>query len=160
MIERPLQRQIAAAVGAGLAGALAVDAFIFFTQIAGGAPPGQVITSVWTFVATVPFGPGIAANPAAPLIGAIVHACVSIGWALGYVYLVRSQPQLLTRPWISGAAFGLVVYVFMQIVLLTAGMYHRPSPQGLEQALIGYMLFFGVPVALVVSRVLARPSAA
>jgi uncharacterized membrane protein YagU involved in acid resistance len=160
VIAPPLKMQLAAGAAAGLTGAILLDAFLFVTQIVAGAPPGQVISGAFTFIASVLFGPGIAANPAAPAIGAVIHLCVSIGWALGYVYLVRTQPQLLVRPWISGAGFGLVVYVFMLIVLLTAGMYHRPSPQRLENELIAHMLFFGIPVALVVSRVLARPAAA
>jgi hypothetical protein len=160
VIAPALKIQLAAGVAAGLAGAILLDAFLFGTQIIAGAPPGQVIADNYTFIASVVLGPQISSNPAAPLIGAAVHACVSVGWALGYVYLIRTQPQLLSRPWISGAGFGLVVYVFMSIVLLTAGMYHRPSPQGLESALIAHMLFYGVPVALVASRLLARPATA
>ena len=53
---------------------------------------------------------------------------LAIGWALGYVYLARTQPQLLARPFVSGAVFGVIVYIFTQIALLTAGLYHRPTP--------------------------------
>ncbi len=69
---------------------------------------------------------------------------------------MRAQPQLLSRPWISGAGFGLVVYVFMQIVLITAGQYHRPAPAVLGESLVGHLGFYGIPVALVTSRMLRR----
>jgi hypothetical protein len=150
-----LRAQIIAGLIAGLAGGILLDLFLLGAQIANGQPAGAVIIiATFTFVASA-LGPAVAANPAAPLIGLVLHFCVSIGWALGYVYLVRSQPQLLSRPWVSGACFGIVVWVFMQIVLLSAGLYHRPSPPELATGLIAHIFFFGIPVALIVSRLLS-----
>jgi hypothetical protein len=149
-----LRAQIVAGLAAGLAGGILVDAFLIGAQIANGHPTGEAVVAAYTFIASA-LGPGVAANPQAPLIGLVLHFCISIGWALGYVYLVRSQPQLLSRPWVSGACFGLVVWVFMEIVLLAAGLYHRPSPPELATGLIANSLFYGVPVALVVSRLLS-----
>jgi hypothetical protein len=151
-----LRAQLIAGLAAGLVGAITIDAFLFAVQIASGGAPAQVVMGTWIFVAAVVLGPTVIANPAAPAIGAFMHVCVSVFWALGYVYLIRSQPQLLTRPWISGAGFGLVVYVFMQIVLITAQQYHRPSPSTLAISLIAHIAFFGIPVALVASRMLRR----
>ena len=54
-------------------------------------------------------------------LGVVMHFAVAIAWAFGYVYLVRTQPQLLSRPIVSGLGFGIVVYVFMQIVVLPRG---------------------------------------
>jgi hypothetical protein len=151
-----LRAQLTAGVAAGVAGAITFDAFLFVVQIAGGAPAAQVVAGTWIFVAAVVLGPAAIYNPAAPAIGALLHLGVSVAWALGYVYLVRSQPQLATRPLLSGAGFGLVVYVFMQIILITAGQYHRPSPGVLGTALLAHIVFFGIPVALVVARLLGR----
>jgi uncharacterized membrane protein YagU involved in acid resistance len=112
----------------------------------------------FAFVSSVLLGLRAYANPvvAVPL-GIVLHFCVSVGWALGYVYLTRTQRQLIEHPWISGAAFGLVVYVFMQLVLLTAGVYHRPSsPEELTIQLVAHIVFYGIPVALVASRALRR----
>ena len=101
-------------------------------------------------------GPGAYASPVAVPLGIVLHFSVAIGWALGYVYLVRTQPQLLARPWISGAAYGLVVYVFMEIVLITAGVYHRAAPGLLFTQIVAHVVFYGIPVAVIVSRLL-RP---
>jgi uncharacterized membrane protein YagU involved in acid resistance len=151
----PLRAQLTAGLIAGLAGAILIDLFLFGAQIAAGQPAGTVVAGTYGWIASVMLGPFAAGNPAAPAIGLLLHVCVSIGWALGYVYLIRSQPQLLTRPWISGAGFGLVVYVFMEIVLITAGAYHRPSLPELATSLVAHMLFYGIPVALIVSRLLS-----
>jgi hypothetical protein len=149
-----LRAQIVAGLIAGLAGGILIELFLFGAQIANGQPAGAVIVATFTYIASA-LGPGVAANPSAPLIGLVLHFCVAIGWALGYVYLIRSQPQLLSRPWVSGACFGIVVWVFMQIVLLSAGLFHRPSLPELATGLIAHILFYGIPVALIVSRLLS-----
>lgn len=132
-----LRAQLLAGIAAGVAGAILFDAFEFATHSAAYA------------------------NPAAPAIGVLLHFLVSIGWACGYVYLARSSPQLLSQPWLSGAAFGLVVYVFMQVVLLAGGVYHRPAtPGALGNALVAHALFFGIPVALIAAQLLHRPARA
>ena len=151
-----LRDQIAAGLVAGVAGGFLIDLFLIGVQIIQGTPPGEAVTGTYRFIASALLGPGGATNPAAVEIGALLHVCVAIGWALGYVYLVRQQPQLLSRPWVSGAVFGVVVYVFMEVVLLTAGLYHRPKPVELEIALVAHIVFYGIPVALLVSRSLHR----
>ncbi|MEA2687947.1 MAG: hypothetical protein QOD51_554 [Candidatus Eremiobacteraeota bacterium] len=148
-----LRDMITVGLVAGVAGGVLIDAFLFAVQLAGGSTPGQLLGN-FVFVAATLLGPGASATASAVPIGIVLHFCVSIGWALGYVYLARTQPQLVTRPWVSGAGFGLVVYVFMQIVLLTAGQYHRPMPGVLGTQLVAHIAFYGIPVALIVSRLL------
>lgn len=150
-----LRDRITAGLVAGLAGGILIDAFLCALQLLTGTPPAE-LAGDFVFVASALLGPAAATNPAAVPIGIALHFCVAIGWALGYVYLVRTQPQLLARPWVSGAGFGLVVYVFMEIVLITAGLYHRPMPAVLGAQLVAHVAFFGIPVALVSARMLGR----
>jgi hypothetical protein len=150
-----LRDRIAAGLIAGIAGGILIDLLLFAVQLAAGTPVAKLAGN-FAFIAATLMGPGAYASPAAVPIGIVLHFCVAVGWALGYVYLVRSQPQLLTRPLISGAAFGLMVYIFMQIVILTAGQYHRPGPGALLTQLVAHIVFFGMPVALIVSRMLRR----
>jgi len=152
--------EIAAGVLAGLAGGILIGLFLFGVQILGGQPPADVVAQTYRGIASVLLGPAAVGYPAAPAIGLVLHFAVSISWALGYVYLARTKPQLLARPWISGAAFGVVVYIFMQLILLTAGMYHRPGLAELATSLIAHMLCYGIPVALIVSRRLSPTHAA
>ena len=156
-----LRDQLKAGLLAGIVAGILIDVFLFATQLAGGTPASKLADN-FVFVAAVLLGPGAYANSAAVPLGIVMHFCVAIGWALGYVYLVRSQPQLVTRPWISGAAYGLVVYVFMEIILITAGQYHRVAPGVLFTQLVAHVAFYGIPVAVVASRLLrgvvAHPS--
>jgi uncharacterized membrane protein YagU involved in acid resistance len=149
--------QLLAGLAAGITGGIVIDAFLFAMARVGGATPAQAL-GMYPWIASVLFGPAILGSPAAPALGVVLHFGVSIFWALGYVYLIRSQPQLLTRPILSGAGFGLVVYVFMEIMLITAGQFHRPKPAELGTALLAHIVFFGMTVGLVVSLMLRRPS--
>ena len=151
----PLRDQVTAGLVAGFTAGILIQAFYFVAWIARGEPAAR-FADTFVFIAATVLGPSAQTNAAAVPIGIVLHFCVAIGWALGYVYLIRAQPQLLARPWISGAAFGLVVYVFMQIILLYAGQYHRPAPQLLGTELIAHIVFYGVPVALIASRTLRR----
>jgi uncharacterized membrane protein YagU involved in acid resistance len=156
-----LRDQLKAGLVAGIASGILIDVFLFAMQLAAGTPPDKLAGN-FVFIAAVLLGQSAYTNPVAVPLGIALHFCVAIGWALGYVYLVRSQPQLLTRPWISGAAFGLVVYVFMEIILLTAGQYHRAAPALFFTQLVAHVFFYGIPVAVIVSRLLgpmvAHPS--
>jgi hypothetical protein len=150
-----LRKQITAGLLAGLAGGILIDLFLFAAQLAMGTPADKLAGN-FVFIASTVLGPSAASNPSAVPLGIVMHFAVAIGWALGYVYLVRTQPQLLARPWVSGAGFGLVVYVFMEIVVLTAGLYHRPPAPVFLSQLVAHLFFYGVPVALIVSRLLRR----
>ena len=156
-----LRDQLKAGLVAGVAAGVLIDVFLFATQLATGTPPDKLADN-FVFIAAVVLGPGAYTNPIAVPLGIVLHFCVAIGWALGYVYLVRSQPQLVARPWISGAAYGLVVYVFMEIILITAGQYHRVAPGLLFTQMIAHVAFYGIPVAVIASRMLrsvvAHPS--
>jgi len=80
---------------------------------------------------------------------------VSVGWGLGYVFALPKQPFLLTRPWISGAGFGLIVYIMMQIVLLSGGHYQGVGGQaGFVNGIDAYVVFFGLPIGLIVAKLL------
>jgi hypothetical protein len=143
-----LRDRLAAGIVAGVGAALLIVLFLFLLQWDGAAPAPAAF---FTFAAAALLGPVAYANPAAATIGIGLIFALAIAWALGYVYLVRSQPQLLARPFVSGAVFGVIVYIFTQIALLTAGLYHRPAPDLLGEELVGVLVFYGIPVALIVS---------
>jgi uncharacterized membrane protein YagU involved in acid resistance len=150
-----LRDQLKAGLVAGVAAGILIDLFLFVMQLAAGTPP-EKLAGNFVFIAAVVLGSSAYGNPVAVPLGIVLHFCVAIGWALGYVYLVRSQPQLLARPWISGAAYGVVVYVFMEIILITAGQYHRVAPGLFFTQLVAHVVFYGIPVAVIASRLL-RP---
>jgi hypothetical protein len=151
-----LRDQLSAGLVAGVAGGILLALFYIVALAATGGRFGT-LAGLATWIAGALLGASAWANPASPAIGVVLHVIVAIGWALGYVYLIRSQPQLLEHPWLSGAAFGLVVYVFMQIALVADADWHRPSgPLVLAAGLVSHIVFYGMPVGLLVSRSLRR----
>jgi hypothetical protein len=140
-----LRDQLVAGLIAGLAGGVVIALFLLAVGVAGGRAPADALAAdTWTLGA-----PSLAG-------GLALHFFIAVAWALGYVYLLRTQPQLLTRPWVSGLGFGLVVYVFMGVVQIMAGRYHRPSPSQFEISLLAHVVFYGLPVGLIVARTLRR----
>lgn len=153
-----LRDQLRAGLVAGVGGGVLIALFIFAAELAAGMPPSALWLN-FAFITATLFGPGHQGNAAMLLpVGVVVHFCVAIGWALGYAYLVRTQPQLVAHPWVSGVGFGIVVYVFMMIMLIMGGQYHRPPPAVLGAQLVAHIAFYGIPVALIVARLL-RPQA-
>lgn len=149
-----LRDQLKPGLIAGAAAGVLMDVFLFGSQLAGGTPADKLAGN-FIFIATALAGPA-SATPAVMTLAVVLDVCVAIGWAIGYVYLARTQPQLVVRPWISGAVFGFIVYAFMEIILITAGLSSRVTSGLLFRELIAETIFYGIPVALIVSR-LVRP---
>ncbi len=149
----PLRGRLAAGVAAGAGAAVLVIVYLFVLSWIGTAPgPG----TFFTIAAAVLLGPAAYATPAAAAIGVVLTFVLAIGWAIGYVYLARSQPQLVARPLLSGAGFGLIVYTFSQVAMLGAGIRHQLTPGLMAEELLGHLVFYGIPVALIVAS-LAKP---
>ena len=142
------RERLTAGLAAGLVAAGTLAAFAAFSQWSGGAP----IEGTYTYLARALAGPGADGAPWAVPAGIAVLIGASIAWAFAYVYAAQKQPQLFTRPWISGAAFGVMVWLVMQAVLIPFGEFHPAGIFQEDRDLFGLMLFFGIPLALVAAR--------
>jgi len=147
-----LRAGFAAGLVAGLAGGLLIEAFYRGAEWAFKLPADQ-LPLVTGYVAKTMLPPSSRPDFVITL-AFFVHLAVAAGWGIGYVWASRTSPQLLTRPWLSGAAFGLIVYIVMQVMLLTAGLYHRPDFDVLLVQLAAHIVWFGIPVAVTASRLL------
>ncbi len=143
---------LVAGLGAGLTAAATLAAFAAFSQYTAGYP----VDGTYTYLAGKLAGPAADGAPWAVPAGVAVLIGASIIWAFAYVYAAQKQPQLFTRPWISGIAFGLVVWLVMEAILLPFGEFHPLSLFDEDRNVFALMLFFGVPIALVSAR-LSRP---
>jgi hypothetical protein len=139
-----------AGITAGLVSGVTLAAFAAFAEKRAGLP----ISNTYTFLATVVGGPTISDPAAAVPIGVLVLFAGTILWSFGYIYAASKQSQLLTRPLISGAGFGLIVWFVLQAVLVGAGHFTAPTIYTFDRDMVAFLVFFGVPVAFVVSRIL------
>lgn len=141
-------REIVAAVVAGLVSAVTLAAFAAFAEALSGASPSVTYRALAVDVG----GPSFATLPAAVPVGALVLVACALGWAFGYVYAARRQTQLLTRPYVSGAVFGIVVWFVMQLVLITAARWSVPTVHDFSRDILACTLFFGMPLAFTAAR--------
>jgi hypothetical protein len=120
------------AVVAGIIGGIIVDSFL---SISHHISP----ITLWTGMAADAAGPG------SPWwIGLLVHAVVSVVWAVLYAYIVSAIGQL--KNWlVSGIVWGVIVTAVMaSIVSLKTG-----SPWGstFMEDLLGTAVFYALPMA-------------
>ena len=55
---------------------------------------------------------------------------------------------------ISGAGFGVIVWFVSQVMLVGAGRFTAPTIYTFDRDMVAFLLFFGVPLAFVASRLL------
>jgi len=93
---------------------------------------------------------------ATTILGVACHFTVAIGAAAVFYAASLAIPFLAQKPWITGPAFGLCVYLVMHyIVVPLSAVAPRKSPMsGLELAdqLFSHLFFVGLPIALVARR--------
>jgi hypothetical protein len=137
---------VAAGISAGVAGAIAVDAYLIGTLVA--LAHTVSVEAFYRYVGAI--GPAAYAESGGAYLGVAIHVIVSLAWAIGYAYVAARTPQVLARPLVSGIAFGFVVMISMQLVEVAAGIYKLPNTFSLANDIIAHVLFFGLPVAYIV----------
>jgi len=99
----------------------------------------------------------------AVLVGACLHFAVSFVFAATYVAASSRVHVLRSRPAISGVAYGLIAYVIMTFVVVPLSRADfgswPPPPVNLAASLFIHLFLFGLPIALVASRIPTRPCA-
>jgi len=93
-------------------------------------------------------------------LGAFLHYFIAFGAVVVFFVASRRIGFLTRHPWIAGAIYGVLVYLFMNVVVLPLSALHRapdltPSVSLLNQLLI-HMFGIGVPSALFARAAQAR----
>jgi hypothetical protein len=141
-------RLLVAGLGAGIVSGITLAAFAAFAEIRAGRPPSATYSFLAACVGGSAFGDSVAAVP----VGVLVLFAGTILWAFGYLFAAQKQPQLLNRPLISGAGFGLIVWFVMQAVLVGAGRFTAPNIYSFDRDMVAFLVFFGIPLAFTASR--------
>lgn len=158
----PLDRGLVlgAIVAGGLvAGVLdALDAIIAFKWVLGFDP-----VPIYQFVASGALGPAAFTGglPAAAL-GLAIHFAIAVSAAAVFTLASVRWRALVARPAVTGAAFGIGVYLVMNHVVIPLSKIPA-SPFSLPLALngvIGHALLVGLPIAYAARRALGHAPAA
>lgn len=89
-------------------------------------------------------------------LGVGLHYAIALTWAALFCLAGLRLPGLLRQAGVAGAAFGLVVYLGMNCVVLPLSALHtRAWPLRLDVAVLAaHALLFGLPIALAARRCL------
>ncbi|MBU8977900.1 MULTISPECIES: DUF1440 domain-containing protein [unclassified Lysobacter] len=92
-------------------------------------------------------------------LGAVLHVLMATVFVLIYTLVARRNPKLLARPILLGIAYGVVLYVVMNFVVMPLSRVGRsPSfahPDWIAYSVLAHMLF-GVICVLFARRALRR----
>ena len=129
-----------------------LDAVLYYNWTSGVAP-----ARLFQFIASGLLGArSFNGGWATVLLGVVLHFTIAIGAAAVFYAGCRMIPALVKQPWITGPAYGLVVYAVMHyIVVPMSAVAHRKTPMsGMELAdqLFSHMFLVGLPIALMARR--------
>lgn len=145
-----------AIVAGGLvAGVLdALDAIVAFKLVLGFDP-----VPIYQFVASGALGPAaFSGGLATAALGLAIHFVIAFSAAAVFTLASVRWRALVTRPAVTGAAFGVLVYLVMTHVVVPLSKIPA-SPFSLPLALngvIGHALLVGLPIAVAARRVFAH----
>jgi hypothetical protein len=140
-------------VGGAIAGLLdGLDAVIFY-WLAFAVPPAAIFQGIASgLLGQRSFQGGWLTF----VLGVALQFFIAIGAAVFYFAATFLIPMLWRKPWISGPAFGIGLFFFMQRVVLPLSAVHkRTAPMSLGELvdqLLSHAFLVGLPVALMARR--------
>lgn len=133
-------------VGGMLAGGLDI-AWACVQTTAQGRQPSRMLQSIASGVLGSAAYDG---GGAAMALGVLLHFTIACGAAVVYFLLGRRWPRIHRHLFVSAAAFGAGVYLFMQLVVLPLSRVPwKPgfTPLGLSLGLAAHLFCVGLPIA-------------
>jgi hypothetical protein len=144
-----------------IGGSVAAALDIFFA-ISFSAYHGLSVTRVLQSVASGVLGKASYSGGAATAaLGLVLHFAMAYGFASAFLVASQWIQILVRRPVLSGALFGVLVFLVMRLMVLPLSAFPHPvtfKPVATVLDLLSHMFFFGVPIALAVSRMQDPPA--
>jgi len=134
-----------------IAGVLDITAAIVTTLLRG-RPPLRMLQSIASGVLGLDSYNGGLKTSA---LGLVLHFVIATGWAAVFYVASRKLTFLVRQAIVSGLLYGIVVYFFMQLVVLPLSAFPHKVTFNLSGLLIGlgvHMLCVGLPISLTVRR--------
>jgi len=139
--------------GGLIAGTLDITGACVVAWLRAGVPPVRVFQSV----ASGLYGPASSTlGVKTAIVGLILHYFIATTWTAVYYTASRKISFLINQPIISGLLYGVVVYSFMNFVVIPlSAIPKRPTPAPLSGRLIGLSIIIvciGLPIAFIVRK--------
>ena len=137
--------------GGLIAGTLDICAAFLSAWLRAGVRPVQVLHSVASGLLGPPAFQG---GGKTAVLGLALHFFIATVWTVVFYLASRKLLFLIERPIVFGLLYGVVVYLFMNFVVLPLSLVtRRPQPlTGRAIQLLIIMFCIGLPIALIVRR--------
>jgi len=129
---------------------------IAFSYLRSGVAPARVLRFVASGAlgaAAIGGGAGVAA------LGLLFHYLIAFIVTAIFFGAARLRPSMVRHPYVTGAAYGLVVYVVMNAVVIPLSRIGpRPMPAAIVTVtgVLVHMFLIGTPIALAAARAVGR----
>ena len=152
---KQFSRLRAVLVGGSIAGALDILFALTHAAINGMAPQRLLLVVASGLLGQDSYTGGWSTA----LLGLVAHFALSLLWAALFVVAATRLPRLVAKPALSGAIFGVLVFLAMRLVVLPLSEFPHPvsfKPLSAGLDLLSHVFFFGLPIALAAARAI-RP---
>ena len=89
------------------------------------------------------------------ILGIILHFIIAFGAAITFYLASRKIKLLINQPFVSGVIYGILVYWFMQLVVLPLSNFPSKFNFTLKSVIVGlivHILCIGLPIAFIVRK--------
>jgi len=84
------------------------------------------------------------------ILGLAIHYLIAFSAAAAYCFASRLLPFLREHFLVCGLVFGIIFFLFMNLIVLPLSAYHAMGPytyRGLVQGLLAHMFLIGLPIS-------------
>jgi hypothetical protein len=136
-----------------VAGSLDILYAIGLTHVYGNSAAGML-----RFIASGLFPEARDWGMAGALLGLTVHFALMTVMAAAFVVAASKTPSLIRSPLAFGLAYGLALYLVMNLIVLPVrfSMALPSDPAKIATLLVPHLLFVGIPIALITAKFLRR----
>lgn len=139
-------------LGGLIAGTLDITGACVVSWLRAGVSPVRVFQSV----ASGLLGPAASTGGAkTAALGLALHFFIATVWTAVFYFASRKLRFMVSRPVPIGLLYGVVVYLFMNFVVIPLSAVPRRGPPPLSGRIIGLLVIIfciGLPISLIVSR--------
>lgn len=152
---RRIQRWAFVLAGGLVAGTLDIIYACIFWALKSDVPAQRILQSIAAGVLGKASFEGGAATAA---LGLALHYFIALSMALAYFLVARRWAPLWQRPFLYGAAYGLLLYLIMNYVVvpLSAAGPGSKDPLWIVLTISVHALLIGIPIALFVQHAMDR----
>jgi hypothetical protein len=118
---------------------------------------GRQVGNMLRYVASGPFPAAAKMGSSGAILGVVVHFILMAVMAVIFMGLVRLRPHLLSTPYRTGIAYGVVTYFLMNwaVVPVRFGTPLPPRLLSIATQLFAHVALVGLPFALIAVRYLS-----